>query len=138
MNAHAARADRLRAGWQTRAACRDTDPERFFPTAQDYGAVRSQVQAARAVCQSCPVLRDCRAWAVETGEAYGVWGGTTPTERREIRRQRAAGDPDPVIDQEPACRACSLLFAVAAVDGDLCATCEEAACEEETARGTTS
>ncbi|MFB9207567.1 WhiB family transcriptional regulator [Nonomuraea spiralis] len=54
---------------------------------------------ARRICQGCPVRVQCLTWAVETGEAEGMWGGTTPDERRRIRATRetvgrvAAGPP---------------------------------------------
>lgn len=114
-------------GWQTDAACRDTDPELFFPATEDDTSVvvAQYLTAVRPVCQSCPVTTECLRWALDAGQDYGLWAATTPTERRAIRRQRAAGVPDPVADAEPMCPACSLLFAVPAVDGDLCWLCRE-------------
>ncbi|WP_381560901.1 WhiB family transcriptional regulator [Streptomyces eurythermus] len=32
------------------------------------------------------MLLDCRDWAVRHGEADGVWGATTASRRRAIRR----------------------------------------------------
>jgi hypothetical protein len=40
--------------------------------------------AAIAVCKTCPHIFECLAWALETEQSFGVWGGTTPVERREI------------------------------------------------------
>ena len=48
-------------------------------------------KAAKAVCGGCPVRVRCLEWALEAGEAEGVWGGTTPAERAVIRQQRRAG-----------------------------------------------
>ena len=114
-------------GWQTRAACRDTDPELFFPPTEDdtTSVVARHLMAARPVCHACPVATDCLRWALDTGQDYGLWAATTPTERRAIRRERLAGVPDPVADAEPTCPACDLLFALPAVDGDLCSRCTE-------------
>lgn len=113
--------------WQTRAACRDTDPELFFPPTDDDTApiVARHLAAVRPVCRDCPVQTECLSWALDTGQDHGIWAATTPTERRAIRHQRNAGVPDPVADAEPACSACSLLFALPAVDGELCSACLE-------------
>lgn len=113
--------------WQTRAACRDTDPELFFPPTEDDTApvVARHLAAVRPVCERCPVQTECLTWALDIGQDVGIWAATTPTERRAIRRERLAGVPDPVADREPACAACSLLFPVPAVDGSICPTCQE-------------
>ncbi|WP_204358651.1 WhiB family transcriptional regulator [Streptosporangium sp. 'caverna'] len=79
-------------GWATRGACRESDPELFFPlTPSDEHETR-----AKAVCEGCPVLKECRAYAIREGEPEGIWGGLTVKERRSLRfpsgwRQSAAG-----------------------------------------------
>lgn len=72
--------------WTELAACRDLDPELFFPIGT-VGPAMEQVDTAKAVCARCPVRTDCLAWALRVGEAHGVWGGTTPEERRFLRRE---------------------------------------------------
>jgi WhiB family transcriptional regulator, redox-sensing transcriptional regulator len=78
--------------FQEFAACRDSDPELFFPIGtgpQD----RAQVEAAKAVCAPCLVRTRCLSWALEHAQQYGVWGGLDADERRRMitgrRRQRA-------------------------------------------------
>lgn len=112
-------------GWHTRAACREADPDLFFVPGEDYTApaALAQVAAARRVCLTCPVRIECLSWAVEVSEDHGLWAGMTPDERRTIRRDRLAGVPDPELDAEPMCPACSLLFPMPAVDGQLCERC---------------
>jgi WhiB family transcriptional regulator, redox-sensing transcriptional regulator len=66
--------------WRSRGACLRFDPELFFPNAADDPA------AAVAVCSTCPVQASCLAAALDAGECDGVWGGTTPYERRVMRR----------------------------------------------------
>ena len=39
---------------------------------------------AKAICATCPVIVECKDWAIKHGEA-GVWGGTTERERRGLR-----------------------------------------------------
>lgn len=64
--------------WRRRAACRGSTAN-FFP-----GPYESAVEAL-AVCARCPVVAPCLAHALVAHE-LGVWGGTTPTGRRRLRR----------------------------------------------------
>ena len=41
-----------------------------------------EVREAKAVCAQCPVKQQCLEHALEFDERHGIWGGTTPTERR--------------------------------------------------------
>ena len=79
----------MNISWTEQAACREPgiDPELFFPVGESGPAIR-QVAAAKAICARCPVAADCRAWALRTGEPAGIWGGTTPEERRLLRGDR--------------------------------------------------
>jgi WhiB family redox-sensing transcriptional regulator len=49
--------------------------------------LRDQVQAKR-VCQGCPVCAECLAEALDNRIEWGVWGGMTERERRQLLRQR--------------------------------------------------
>ena len=62
--------------WRDNAACRDADPDLFFPIGTTGPALR-QVQEAIRICQTCPIHVRCLAWALEQGVIDGVWGGTT-------------------------------------------------------------
>jgi WhiB family redox-sensing transcriptional regulator len=72
-------------GWLDQAACRDLDPERFFPEPGE------QVKAAeaKAICSGCQVRDHCLDLAVNaTGGLdadHGVFGGTLPAERSRLR-----------------------------------------------------
>src|SRR5699024_7162883 len=74
--------------WRHRAICRDEDPELFFPIGNT-GPALLQVEQAKAVCQRCPVTQECLAWALETGQDAGVWGGMSEDERRALKRRRS-------------------------------------------------
>jgi hypothetical protein len=74
-----------RRGWRSRAACRDVDPELFFPTAESGPARHAQVRAAKAVCARCPVRAQCLTEALAR-IPYGIAGGLTEHERRTLRR----------------------------------------------------
>lgn len=67
--------------------CRGDDGDRWIS-----GTPRDQWHAADA-CQSCPARIACASYAVEAEEPAGVWGGTTPTERASLARQKKLSDP---------------------------------------------
>ena len=73
--------------WRQRAACRDSDPDLFFPIG-DTGPAVEHAEAAKAVCRQCPVRVDCLEYALISNQEAGVWGGATEEERRQLRRQR--------------------------------------------------
>lgn len=65
--------------------CRSTHPDVFFPeTGRNVDA-----QTAANLCRDCPILLPCLAWAVEH-EKHGIWGGTTPDQRKALRRMSRA------------------------------------------------
>jgi WhiB family redox-sensing transcriptional regulator len=68
-----------------RGACRDEDPELFFPVGTT-GPALLQIEDAKDVCRRCQVVDACLRWALETGQDAGVWGGTSEDERRAIRK----------------------------------------------------
>ena len=78
--------------WQTHASCRGMDPDLFFPQRGE------GTREARLVCATCPVRQPCLDYAIDGGEAFGMWGGLSGRERRRIRRLGAAGidTPTPV------------------------------------------
>ena len=64
--------------WRTRGVCQSVDPETFFP------APSEPADAAVALCRTCDVQGACLAWALDVGDCHGVWGATTPRERRAM------------------------------------------------------
>jgi WhiB family redox-sensing transcriptional regulator len=71
--------------WRTMAACRDVDPELFFPIGTT-GPALIQIDEAKAICRTCGVTDACLSWAIESGQESGVWGGLSEDERRGIKR----------------------------------------------------
>ena len=67
-------------------SCRGMDPDVFFP---DRG---ESLSPAKAVCAECIVRDECLEYALDNGERFGVWGGTSERERRRLRRARRQGD----------------------------------------------
>ncbi|MEC3977449.1 WhiB family transcriptional regulator [Amycolatopsis sp. H20-H5] len=78
--------NRITTEWPESAACRDEDPELFFPVS-DVGPGARQVEQARAVCARCPVQAQCLRHALDSGLDHGVFGGTTERERRTLARR---------------------------------------------------
>jgi WhiB family transcriptional regulator, redox-sensing transcriptional regulator len=67
--------------WAEHATCASTDPEIFFPAKGDPGT------QARQVCGRCPVSDNCLAYALQSGEEFGIWGGLDPGERKNLRQR---------------------------------------------------
>lgn len=77
--------------WRYRGACRDEDPELFFPVGRSESAhAMQQTAEAKAVCRRCPVQTECRAWALSARPEYGVFGGLSEDERRAMLRRQGA------------------------------------------------
>lgn len=72
--------------WRHDAACRDEDPELFFPVSE-VGPGARQTAEAKAVCARCPVRTRCLDYALDNGLDFGIFGGTTETERRNLLRR---------------------------------------------------
>lgn len=68
--------------WQYQGACRDVDTTMFFHPEGERGAARRRrVEAAKAICATCPVMQQCREHALSVREPYGIWGGMSEEER---------------------------------------------------------
>lgn len=67
--------------WAMRAKCRGMD-DALFPEA-------SEQKRARQLCMGCPVRFECLAEALDNRIEWGVWGGMTERERRQLLRQRS-------------------------------------------------
>jgi WhiB family redox-sensing transcriptional regulator len=80
------RESRDRGSWRESAACRQADPELFFPIGSA-GAALAEIRRAKAVCAGCPVRLPCLKFALTTGQEFGIWGGYDENERRLLRRK---------------------------------------------------
>jgi WhiB family redox-sensing transcriptional regulator len=84
--------------WWHSAACRDEDPELFFPVS-NMGPGAAQTAKAKAVCARCPVREQCLRYALDNGLDHGVFGGFTEDERRDLVRRDHNADQ---VDDEAA------------------------------------
>lgn len=82
--------------WVEEAACQGCDPELWYPPEVHGRRTRSErldADAAKQVCESCAVRVECLRFALEHAEPWGVWGGATPAERRQL-----AQGPPPISE----------------------------------------
>src|SRR5215469_14526214 len=72
--------------WWRTAACRDADPELFFPISASV-ASGNVIRRAKQICASCPVTPLCLDYALTHRQEQGIWGGLTDEERQSLRRK---------------------------------------------------
>ena len=77
--------------WAERALCAQADPDAWFP---DKRPARTDSARHADLCV-LPGRAQCLEYALAGadtwgGIATGIWGGTTPQERDQLRRQRKA------------------------------------------------
>jgi WhiB family redox-sensing transcriptional regulator len=78
----------------TPPSCAEASPDIFFPeeTEDENGKLISAVYTheieAKEICVKCPYRVACLLAAMKTNDV-GIWGGTTETERKRIRRERS-------------------------------------------------
>lgn len=87
---------RLLGNWAEHAACNAPSaphPEAFFPeTELGHIAAENWPTDALRTCGTCPVRRECLAYAL-ANKVEGVWGGTTDIDRKHLQaaaRKKAA------------------------------------------------
>ena len=75
-----------RPAWQDSALCAQSDPDAWYPSAEtDEQKTGVGPAKVKALCDICPVRAECLAAALENDEQHGIWGGTTPQERRKMK-----------------------------------------------------
>ena len=87
--------------WRSEGACREVPPSLFFPRRGEV------VDMARSVCAGCPVIEQCRDYALGVPGLKGVWAGLSERERTALRQEAEAPQvetpsPPPVTSVSPA------------------------------------
>ena len=76
----------VQGDWVDQAQCGGAD---MYPTTRSRGAGLATTEEAYMlqICKPCPVKAQCleAGW----GDPYGIWGGTTPAQRRSLLRKRS-------------------------------------------------
>jgi WhiB family redox-sensing transcriptional regulator len=93
--------------WRDVAACRNAATAYFDPF---FDETEKGERAAIAICRTCRVQGECLAFAIRTGQPYGVWGGRPQRELRRLTALDGLGQANgrrplprhrPVRDEEP-------------------------------------
>jgi WhiB family redox-sensing transcriptional regulator len=73
------------------AACRGRDTSMFYHPENERGPSRERRERdAKKICSECPVIANCRRWALTAREPYGVWGGLSVEERELLLARQTA------------------------------------------------
>lgn len=71
--------------WRARALCHGMDPDEadaiFYPHRD------SNAKEGKEICGACPVAAECLTYALETRQAFGVWGRMTERERAKLLKK---------------------------------------------------
>jgi hypothetical protein len=64
-------------------------PDAFYPEPLPSGgkAEYFDLAGAQKMCSECPAIKTCALYAILANETEGIWGGTTPNDRRKIRNR---------------------------------------------------
>ena len=78
--------------WQPIALCSGNHSHLFFPpsTSERKEEREKREVRAKSICQICPVKMPCFEYAAEIKEPYGIWGGLTEAERRQVLAMASA------------------------------------------------
>lgn len=108
--------------WENEAACIGVDTELFFPP-RIKTVYAEMADQAKAYCNGdralkrkpCPVREQCREWAIQTDELFGIFGGMSHRERNALLRKRHRE----ALEGGPACHeTCAICLGVEYEDTD--------------------
>jgi hypothetical protein len=88
----AAPASPRKTTWRDLGACIGEDPDLFAPDGTT-GQWARVIAAAKSICGGCTVVDSCLAWALDTRQVHGIYGGLTEDERWNLLRQEGARRP---------------------------------------------
>lgn len=72
---------------QTGLPCQENPADLWF------AELPHEVEEAKALCQTCPLLEECLSGALERREPWGVWGGQLVLQGTVVPRKRPRGRP---------------------------------------------
>lgn len=67
------------------ALCKYVDPELWFADVNNTNS--RETKLAKEICGSCKHEVECAAYAIVNPDIVGIWGATTTTERKRIRKK---------------------------------------------------
>lgn len=99
--------------WRRSGRCRNAPVDLFFPGQGD------DTRQAKSLCANCPVLAECRDYAIPHRDLRGIWGGLSEKERRKLRSE--------LLRSTPVCEPTPIPSATQARGGSLHAVLEQLA-----------
>ena len=93
--------------WREKGACVGAPQAWFFPERGE------SAKPALDLCAKCPVIVECRKWALSVPEKEGIWGGMTGRQRRGKYAPvcRRCGDDFVRMSREFVCASCRVVLA---------------------------
>ncbi len=71
--------------------CREAEADLWF------AETPAELEAAKTLCQGCPLRRECLDTAIERAEPWGVWGGEIFERGQIVARKRPRGRPKKTV-----------------------------------------
>ena len=71
--------------WTKKALCAEVDPNIFFPE------IGENVSVVKKICKACDVREECLKFSLDNDERFGIWGGLSEKNRRQLRAQKKLG-----------------------------------------------
>jgi len=103
----------MNGDWQDEAACKNTDPNDWFP--EQY-SLHHETLMARICIEDCDVQEQCLEYALSEPETLGMWGGFSQAELKGIRTKRYSRCklcgrrwPKARLTYETTCRHCRIV-----------------------------
>jgi WhiB family redox-sensing transcriptional regulator len=64
-------------------------PHIFYPEDNtNWQNKAEEVRVAKAMCGTCPMMKECFTYGVVSQQPYGIWGGTSAEDRRDMKSKR--------------------------------------------------
>lgn len=84
-------------GWTTYANCKGLTYKMFPKAHKDI----SYIPEARALCEACPVKKECLEYALEfpVADMHGIWAGMTSRQLQTEQKRRGIGPTRPTLSQ---------------------------------------
>lgn len=60
-------------------------PDLFYGDRGESGF--NDIRAAKKLCGTCPIQLQCAQYAIEANEEFGVWGGLSTLDRKNLRKR---------------------------------------------------
>ena len=71
--------------WREKAACKGMELTLFFPEKERQSNSSQKLNdKIKNICKKCAVQTDCLSYAIDNEIEYGIWGGFSSRERREL------------------------------------------------------